>query len=125
MYKYQEETIEELNDAIDKVEELTEEEYRIHIGWRHTHNFDEENIPIYVTINGRFRFEQQTNMDQSYDFYSQCPLDNYERITLNDDIFLDIVDIIDKIYTDNQKREKFYEKLNAQLKALNKILMEE
>lgn len=122
MYKYQEEIIEQLEDAIEKLETMTEEHYRLHIGFRHTNNFDEENIPIYVEINGSSIFTQQTNQDQYYDFYSRCDIYNYNRIELFQDIFLNINNLIDKIIKDNKKREKFYNKLNIELQALNKSL---
>ena len=122
MYKYQEEIIEQLEDAIEKLETMTEEHYRLQIGFRHTNNFDEENIPIYVEINGSSIFTQQTNQDQCYDFYSRCDIYNYNRIELFQDIFLNIHNLIDKIIKDNKKREKFYNKLNIELQALNKSL---
>ena len=63
MYKYQEETIDNIDDAIEKIEKMTEEHYRIHIGFRHTHDFEDENIPIFVEINGQHRFTQQEMMN--------------------------------------------------------------
>ena len=122
MYKYQEEIIEQLEDAIEKLETMTEEHYRLHNRIRHTNNFDEENIPIYVEINGSSIFTQQTNQDQCYDFYSRCDIYNYNRIELFQDIFLNINNLIDKIIKDNKEREKFYNKLNIELQALNKSL---
>ena len=47
MYKYQEEVIDNINDAIDTIEEMTEEHYRIHIGYRND-ELNEQNIPIFV-----------------------------------------------------------------------------
>ena len=122
MYKYQEEVIENIEDAVSKMEEMTEEHYRLHIGYRHTNNFDEENIPIFVEINGDFRFTQQTNMDTCYDNYSKCEIYNFNRVELFNDIFLDLNKLLDKIIKDNKTREQFYEKLNTELKAFNKSL---
>lgn len=122
MYKYQEEVIEELDAACDSIEEMTNEVYRIHIGWRHTNRFDEENIPIYLELNTSNRFVQQTNIDAAYDTYRICEIYNYNRISLNEDIFIELNKLIDKVIEDNKKREKFYEKLNLELKALNKTL---
>lgn len=88
MYAYQEEVINNIDDAIYKIEEMTEEHYRM--GYRHTNEFENENIPIFVEVNGQFRFTQQTTMDETYDCYSKCELWNFNRIEINDDIFLNI-----------------------------------
>lgn len=122
MYAYQEEIINNIDDAIYKIEEMTEEHYRIHIGYRHTNEFENENIPIFVEVNGQFRFTQQTTMDETYDCYSNCELWNFNRIEINDDIFLDINKLIDKVLKDNKKRENFYETLNKKLEVLNESL---
>lgn len=124
MYVYQEEVINNIDDAIYKIEEMTEEHYRIHMGYRHTNEFENENIPLFVEVNGQFRFTQQTTMDETYNCYSKCELYNYNRIEINKDIFLDINKLIDKILKENAKREEFYEKLSANLEALNKTLDE-
>ncbi|MBR3209103.1 MAG: hypothetical protein IKF82_02425 [Bacilli bacterium] len=122
MYKYQEETIEEIDNAIAKIENMTEEHYRVHIGFRHTHEFENENIPIYVEVNGTSRFTQQTMMDSAYDMFSRCEICNHNRVELLNDIFLEINKLIDKVIEDNKKREKFHQKLNKELEALNKSL---
>lgn len=122
MYAYQEKVIENIDDAIYKIEDMTEEHYRIHIGYRHTNEFENENIPIFVEVNGQFRFTQQTTMDETYDCYSKCELWNFNRIEINDDIFLDINKLIDKVLKDNKKRENFYETLNKKLEILNESL---
>lgn len=122
MYAYQEEIINNIDDAIYKIEEMTEEHYRIHIGYRHTNEFENENIPIFVEVNGQFRFTQQTTMDETYDCYSNCELWNFNRIEINDDIFLDINKLIDKVLKDNKKRKNFYETLNKKLEVLNESL---
>lgn len=122
MYAYQEEIINNIDDAIYKIEDMTEEHYRIHIGYRHTNEFENENIPIFVEVNGQFRFTQQTIMDETYDCYSNCELWNFNRIEINDDIFLDINKLIDKVLKDNKKRENFYETLNKKLEVLNESL---
>ena len=110
MYQYQEEVIDNINDAIDTIEEMTEEHYRVHIGYRN------ENIPIFVEVNGDFRFTQQTEKDEYYEHYSRCELYNHNRIKL------EFNKLIDKIIKDNKKRKQFYEQLNVELKALNKSL---
>lgn len=122
MYAYQEKVINNIDDAIYKIEEMTEEHYRIHMGYRHTNEFENENIPIFVEVNGQFRFTQQTTMDETYDCYSNCELWNFNRIEINDDIFLDINKLIDKVLKDNKKRENFYETLNKKLEVLNESL---
>lgn len=122
MYAYQEKVIENIDDAIYKIEEMTEEHYRIHMGYRHTNEFENENIPIFVEVNGQFRFTQQTTMDETYDCYSNCELWNFNRIEINDDIFLDINKLIDKVLKDNKKRKNFYETLNKKLEILNESL---
>lgn len=123
MYKYQEETIDNIDDAIEKIEKMTEEHYRIHIGFRHTHDFEDENIPIFVEINGQHRFTQQTRNDECFDHYSNCPIYSLNRIQINKEIFLDLNKLLDKIIKDNKQREKFYSKLNEELKSFNKALM--
>lgn len=122
MYAYQEEIINNIDDAIYKIEDMTEEHYRIHIGYRHTNEFENENIPIFVEVNGQFRFTQQTTMDETYDCYSNCELWNFNRIEINDDIFLDINKLIDKVLKDNKKKENFYKTLNKKLEILNESL---
>lgn len=122
MYAYQEEIINNIDDAIYKIEDMTEEHYRIHMGYRHTNEFENENIPIFVEVNGQFRFTQQTTMDETYDCYSNCKLWNFNRIEINDDIFLDINKLIDKVLKDNKKKENFYKTLNKKLEILNESL---
>lgn len=122
MYAYQEEVINNIDDAIYKIEEMTEKHYRLHMGWRHTNTFGDRNIPLFVEVNGDFRFTQQTAMDETYDCYSKCELWNFNRIEINDDIFLDINKLIDKVLKDNKKRENFYETLNKKLEILNESL---
>lgn len=121
MYDYQEEIIDSIDDAVYKIEEMTEEHYRLQIGWRYA---SWENVPIFVEINGRFRFTQRTNYDENHDCYSKCELRNYSRIEIYDDVFLDLNKIIDKVIKDNKKRKEYYEKLSANLGALNKTLDE-
>ena len=121
MYQYQEEVIDNINDAIDTIEQMTEEHYRVHIGYRND-ELNEQNIPIFVEINGDFRFTQQTQNDEYYEHYSKCELYNHNRIKLFKDIFLRLNKLIDKIIKDNKQRKQFYEQLNAELKALNKSL---
>lgn len=122
MYAYQEEVINNIDDAIYKIEEMTEKHYRLHMGWRHTNTYGDRNIPLFVEVNGDFRFTQQTAMDETYDCYSKCKLWNFNRIEINDDIFLDINKLIDKVLKDNKKRENFYETLNKKLEILNESL---
>ena len=122
MYKYQEEVVENIDDAVYKIEQMTEEHYRVHIGFRETNDWDEPNIPIFVEVNGNFRFTQRTNMDECYDHYSKCELYNHNRIKLLEDVFLELNKLLDKVIQDNKKREQFYEQLNIELKAFNKSL---
>ena len=122
MYKYQEEVVSEIDKASSTIEEMTEEHYRIHIGWRHTNVLYQENIPLFLEINGDSRFTQQTRMDESFDSYSYCELENYNRVELHDDVFLELNKLIDRVISDNKKREAFYDKLNRQLQALNMSL---
>lgn len=122
MYAYQEEVINNIDDAIYKIEEMTEKHYRLHMGWRHTNTYGDRNIPLFVEVNGNFRFTQQTAMDETHDCYSKCELYNYNRIEINEDIFLDINKLIDKVLKDNKKRENFYETLNKKLEILNESL---
>lgn len=124
MYKYQEKVIDGIDDAVYKIEQMTEEHYELQIGWRHTTDFEKENIPIFVEINGNSRFTQETAADEFYDCKSRCEIGNYNRIEIFEDVFLDLNKIIDKVLKENKKREEFYEKLSANLEALNKTLDE-
>ena len=119
MYKYQEKVIDGIDDAVYKIEQITEEHFRLHMGWRHTNEFENANIPIFVEVNGNFRFTQQTAMDEVHDCYSKCELYNYNRIEINEDIFLDINKLIDKVLKENAEREEFYNSLNEKLNRLN------
>ena len=58
-------------------------------------------------------------MDEAHDCYSKCELYNYNRIEINEDIFLDINKLINKILKENAKREEFYNSLNEKLNRLN------
>lgn len=124
MYKYQEEIIDNIDDAVYKIEQMTEEHYSIHIGYRHTNDFEQENIPIFVEVNGDIRFTQQTIEDEMYDCKSRCEIGNYNRIEIFEDIFLDLNKLIDKVLKENKKREEYYEKLGAKLEAINETLDE-
>lgn len=119
MYKYQEKIIDGIDDAVYKIEQITEEHFRLHMGWRHTNTFGDRNIPLFVEVNGDFRFTQQTAMDEAHDCYSKCEIYNYNRIEINEDIFLDINKLIDKVLKENTKREEFYNSLNEKLNRLN------
>lgn len=119
MYAYQEKVIDGIDDAVCKIEQMTEEHFRIHMGWRHSNQIGNRNIPLFVEVNGDFRFTQQTSMDESHDCYSKCELYNYNRIEINEDIFLDINKLIDKVLKENAKREEFYNSLNEKLNRLN------
>ena len=121
MYKYQEEVIDNIDSAIDTMEQMTEANYRVHIGYRND-NLNEQNIQIFVEVNGNFRFTQQTRNDEYYEHYSKCELYNHNRIELFEDIFLELNKLIDKIIKDNEQRKQFYEQLNVDLKALHKSL---
>lgn len=124
MYKYQEKVIDGIDDAVYKIEQMTEEHIILQIGWRHTTDFEKENIPLFVEINGNSRFTQETYADECYDMKSRCEIGNYNRIEIFEDVFLDLNKIIDKVLKENKKREEFYEKLSANLEALNKTLDE-
>ena len=124
MYKYQEKVIDGIDDAAYKIEQMTEEHHIIHIGYRHTTDFEKENIPIFVEINGDSRFTQETAADEFYDCKSRCEIWNYNRIEIFEEVFLDLNKLIDKVLKENKKREEFYEKLRANLEALNKTLDE-
>lgn len=124
MYKYQEEIINNIDDAVYKIEQMTEEHYVIHIGYRHTTDMEKENIPIFVEINGDNRFSQETIVDEMYDCKSRCEIGNYNRIEIFEDVFLDLNKLIDKVLKDNKKREEYYEKLGAKLEAINETLDE-
>ena len=121
MYAYQEKVIDGIDDAVYKIEQITEEHYRLHMGCRHTNEYGNASIPIFVEVNGNFRFTQQTAMDEEHDYNSKCELYNYNRIEINEDIFLDINKLINKILKENAKREEFYNSLNEKLNRLNEL----
>lgn len=121
MYKYQEETIKQLKNAIDNIEEKTEEYYRVKIGTVIDNDtFEAHHLTIFAEINGQSYF---TEVDANYnDIHRSCHLESYNRIHFDKDIFLKLNQLIDQIFKENKERKEFHERLNLELKGLNKIL---
>ena len=126
MYQYQEQTIEEIEKAVTKVEQKTEEHYRLHIATIYDiDSLEPDNEYIYVEINGESRFTIQSDIDYNMSdgtYYRGCQPKNYNRVHFEKDIFLEINNLFDKVINDEKECKKFHERLNLELKALNKIL---
>lgn len=136
LYKYQIETLKELNYIVNKLQTKTKENYLIKIG-EYNHHFHNGNCwqtdigDLYLNIN-EFTWKYRTfsrNFILDFDLiggYDSANIDDLFRwdikIKLDKDIFLKINKTIDKIIKDNKKREEFHEKLNMELQALNKPL---
>lgn len=136
LYKYQIECLKELDKIVDQLETKTKENYLIKIGEykHHFHNgqcWTTDVGSIFLNINGLFwnYHSQENNFILDNDLYENYEGVNIEdlfrwdiKIKLDKNVFLKINETIDKIFNDNKKREEFHERLNKELKALNKIL---
>lgn len=124
MYKYQEELINNLQDSIMKIQEMTEEHYKLIIGeCRFT---DKREIlgtfNVYMVINGEDFFCIDDG-GIGYDYYgTEIAHCGQYLFKFDENIFIKLNNLIDKILDENKKREETYENLNRKLEELNKSL---
>lgn len=119
MYTYQEKTIDLIEKSVEKIETLTEENYSIKIGsYTSTRFVEEEVVPIFVEINGKYRFSEETDNDRVFGIHSKCYIFEEDNVKIDDDVFLKLNDLIDKVIEDNTEREAYYERLNNMLEAM-------
>lgn len=126
MYKYQMETINQIKDCAEKLEKITQEKYSLTIGtitdefWNGT-NWTTKEGDLQLLLNhennrfciiGDFGLEIATLVD----------IDDGAKINLEQNVFLKLNNLVDKVYNDNTKRKQFHESLNKQLESLNNIL---
>ena len=124
MFKYQEEIFNELEQAVFNIQDLTDEQYHIRIGY----GVEDELVnqlgrcEIYVHINDyNGIFNCGYNLD-GFDDYAEPKYFRADRVYLYDDVFKRLNKLIDKIIKDNKKRDEFHENLLNELKAFNKSL---
>lgn len=131
IYKYQKEMLKEIKNAVTKIEQKTNERYKICIGqaditkteygaFRNTeHQFDGE---LYLLINYSSSFEVSESVLGIRDGITFSDIDFFNWIKIDKNIFLKLNQLIDKVSKDNTEREQFYNELNMQLKAYNQAM---
>lgn len=128
MFKYQAEIMKEIADALKKMEEMTEEKYAIKIGYELNDKTDVlGRLGIYGFVNHEKYFgDDDYGLRDGYNYYYG---ENYEtwfdRFYINEDVFIKLNNLIDKIITDNKKRDEFHENLLNELKSFNKALRDD
>ena len=129
MYKYQQETINAIIETAENMENVTDEQKTIKIGfirdkrwidgwnggWK-TYTGD-----LYVAINKTYRFYVKDEFDNFF-FEKMDIIDEDAYISIEQNIFLKLNKWIDNIYKNERQRKAFHEELNLQLNALNKSL---
>lgn len=119
MYNYQEEVVNLIEKSVEKIERMTEENYSVKIGsYTSTRFVEEEVVPIFVEINGKYRFSEETDNDRILGIHSKCYILEENNVKIDDDVFLKLNDLIDKVIEDNTEREAYYERLNHRLQAM-------
>ena len=124
MYKYQEETLEHLEESKERLEKLTNSKMSLKIGIIRGEylnasgtRYYEETRDLYFCINdSNGVFQTVGDLGCSYE------IDDDDFIKLDSNIFIKLNEFIDKIYKNKKEREEFHEKLNRELEALNKSL---
>lgn len=124
MYKYQEETLEYLEESKERLEKLTNSKMSLKIGTirgeylnRSGTRYNEETRDLYFCINNsNGAFVTVGSMGYSYE------INDDDFVKLDSNIFIKLNEFIDKIYKNKKEREEFHEKLNRELEALNKSL---
>jgi len=130
VYKYQMETINHLNELVEKLENVTDSRMRFKLGvWRGEYHFGNGNYSImtgelYVHLNDGNIFSVD-----GYDIKNGFPLENEfdvfddnDYIKFDGDLFLRLNNWISKIYENKRESEEFHRKLNMELCALIKAL---
>lgn len=127
VYKYQIETIEYLRNVVGKLENLTEDKMSLKIGYARGEFLNSSGTSYYLHSGDLYL---QINYDDCFkivddfrtEYFNNVREDSAKYIRFDSDIFLKLNEWIDKIYSDKKEREEFYERLNQELKALNKSL---
>ena len=123
VYKYQEKTIKELIEIINKLEEKTDEHYRREIGITYEDNgFEIEIVPIFLEVNGTYYFTKQNSKEYFHEVYRKCDIEYLDRVKFKKDLFLQLNNLLDDIIKDNKERKEFHDILNRELEILNKSL---
>lgn len=129
VYKYQLETLEQLENVRENLEPLTEDRMSLKIGqirdeWLNSSgtSYYEETRDLYLCLNHESGYTV-TTFKSVGEVRSSYGIDEKNAtIWFNEDLFLKINEWIDTIYKNKREREQFHERLNAELKALNKTL---
>lgn len=129
VYKYQLEILEQLENVRENLEPLTEDRMSLKIGqirdeWLNSSgtNYYEETRDLYLCLNHENGYVV-TTFKSVGEVRSNYGIDEKNAtIWFNKDLFLKINEWIDTIYKNKREREQFHEKLNTELKALNKAL---
>ena len=116
--------IERRQDNLSQVEVVQAEATKVNYG---AFRNSERNLSgkLYLLINypTSFKvFRKSDLLEELNEDITFSDIDFFSWIRFDDDIFLKINNVIDKILDDNKEREEFHEKLNQELKALNKSL---
>lgn len=126
MFKYQKETIKEIIKVAENLEKITDKKYRIKIGyirdfrWIEGWNggWKEYSGDLYLRLNST-RFGVEDDYDSFYvEEFNIIDEDAYIKIDKN--IFLNLNNWIEKVFKEEKKRKEFHEKLNKELKCINK-----
>lgn len=128
VYKYQQETLEHLEETRERLELLTEERMRLKIGIVRDDylnckgtGYYEETRDLYFCINHQDGYVD-TTFKSVGEFDSSYGISDEAYVKFEEDLFFKLNEFIDKIYKNKKEREEFHERLNQELKALNKSL---
>lgn len=125
MFKYQIETMEQMYDMCEKLENVTDKRIKLKIGWcrgsflNTRYEWVEKKGDLYIALN---RSRVLLIDDFGFILEEMDKLDEDMYVKLDKDVWLKINEWIDNIYEDNRARRLFHEELNVQLEALNKAL---
>lgn len=129
LYKYQIETLQELDKIPEKLETRTNEKYLILISddvkytYFNMNNYITVSSKLYLAVNAEDNFIIIDDLCGDKELFNLTQiLNNDIKIKFNKNVFLNINKTIDRIIKDNAAREAFHEKLNYELQALNKNL---
>lgn len=125
MYKYQLETLEELEKTFKILESKTEDRMSFRIGFFRNDvlsldgtKYIERTGELFICLNQEDRYKFIHDYDGTT--YSSIPDDAYLSIRKN--IFLELNEFIEKIFTSEKEKREFCLRLKQELEALNKAL---